>query len=477
MSAYKRINNSDVIVSPYIANKQWNFKACEFSQNAIQIYFGTNLTSSFSIDNDPISNGFYERLVYDSMNHLYYQNFSGSLLNNNLNLQSNNYQSSSIYRLSGSYYDYSKTGYISKYFPTSSNSQITVVSIPKSLFGTAVDPGTFNLTFPTTSISDDGNQNLYDTASVLVGNIFYEHGIAVIGHPDFQGLFPKPPLAVNNTLVVTNNNLSQSINIVNNDINRSGTLLTSSIQLSGSTDQIPYWNNNGDGTLTVNTVNPGTYEIYYTIQSYISGSCPLYLKSNLAKVKVLVNRPTTTTTTTTTTSTTTTTTTLAPTSTTTTTTTTTAAPTSTTTTSTTTTTTTLAPTTTTSTTTTTTTLPANYNITIVDRIASNNSNVSGAIGYSTDKGSTWTYLTGTFGYNANYITGSGGGLTIPYSSSLWIAVVDATYSNVTFDANTYPVNHYTGYCGTRVPVKINAVTSSLKIYVNIDDTSGVLSSC
>ena len=101
MSAYKRINNSDVVISPYIANKQWAFESYELPDNGIQIFFGSLMTESFSAENDPVTYGRYERLVYDSIDHMYYQNFSGSL-DITSNLHSTNYESASIYRASGS---------------------------------------------------------------------------------------------------------------------------------------------------------------------------------------------------------------------------------------------------------------------------------------------------------------------------------------------------------------------------------------
>jgi hypothetical protein len=288
MSAYKRINNSDVVISPYIANKQWAFESYELPDNGIQIFFGSLMTESFSAENDPVTYGRYERLVYDSIDHMYYQNFSGSL-DITSNLHSTNYESASIYRASGSYYDYSIAGYTYKNFPTGSGSQITVLSIPKNIYGTAVDPGTFVLSMSAAYIQDDGNQNLYITSGsqqYYIGNLFYEHGIGVITDQNYQNLFPKPPLAKNDYVYFRSYDSPKTISPLVNDIARSGTLDTGSIVLSGS--QASSFSNNGNGTLTLNNTTGGVLSVYYTVSESLNDACGGYLGSNKAKIVATV---------------------------------------------------------------------------------------------------------------------------------------------------------------------------------------------
>jgi hypothetical protein len=235
---------------------------------------------------------------------------------------------------------------------------------------------------------DDGNGNLYDISKNLggyisgsyfnaesyfltydpawnthVGNIFYAHGLATITEPDYQLMFPLPPLAYNDSATFLDTDSPKIINILANDVSRSCAIDTGSVVISGSNS--PYYTVNANGTLTLTTTTVGSYDVYYTVDSLCNSGCSM--TSNKAKVRVEVlgtgwrpidpycvqDTTTTTTTTTAAPTTTTTTTTAAPTTTSTTTSTTTVAPT--TTTSTTTSTTTVAPTTTTSTTSTTTT--------------------------------------------------------------------------------------------------------------------------
>jgi hypothetical protein len=288
MSAYKRINNSDVVISPYIANKQWAFESYELPDNGIQIFFGSLMTESFSAENDPVTYGRYERLVYDSINHMYYQNFSGSL-DITSNLHSTNYESASKYRASGSYYDYSIAGYTYKNFPTGSGSQITVLSIPKNIYGIAVDPGTFVLSMSAAYIQDDGNQNLYVNSGgqqYYIGNLFYEHGIGVITDQNYQNLFPKPPLAKNDYVYFRSYDSPKTISPLTNDVARSGTLVPGSIVLSGS--QASSFSNNGDGILTLNNTTGGVLSVYYTVSESLNDACGGYLGSNTAKIVATV---------------------------------------------------------------------------------------------------------------------------------------------------------------------------------------------
>jgi hypothetical protein len=302
MSAYKRITNSDVIINPYVANKKWDCDCNGLSENGIKIYFGTKLTGSFSKDSDPINYGKYERLVFDSINHLFYQEFSGSFLDDTLNLRSNNYANASIYRASGSYYNYGREGYIVKNFPSEVNSKITVISIPKDVYGFAVDPSTFAVSMSNINIVDDGNQNLYNVSGGLqehIGNIFYEHGMAIITNQLYQDVFPKPPAAKDDIVVFLTSYSPKTINVIVNDVSGSCPIVASTVELSGS--NASFYTNNLDGTITLNTTDPGNYNIQYTVNSLCDSGC--LLTSNYGNVFVDVVSPTTTTTTTTSTTT------------------------------------------------------------------------------------------------------------------------------------------------------------------------------
>ena len=358
MSSFKKLSKSDVTVVPYHANKQWNLSYCPYptSSTYLTIYKGTNIVNSvFSTENDPVTEGQYERLVYSQINQLYYQDYTASLNTHSL-ANSIYYESASVQRPTSSYFIYNDSANLISNFPTGSNEGIRVLSVNQDIYGNKLLPHNFILTSSAYNVSDDGYGNLYDV-STHIGNIFYAQGIIVITNQDYQLMFPLPPLAVNDTAYFLTATSPKIVYPLSNDSGRGGTLLTSSLSLSGSASELSYWTNNGDGTITLTTSLTGSYIAYYTVEaSYSCGN----IVSNKAKVTAIV-APVIPPTTTTTTSTTTTTTTPPPTTTTTTTTTsttsttTTPPPTTTTTTSTTTTTTTPEPTTTTTTTSTTTT--------------------------------------------------------------------------------------------------------------------------
>jgi len=354
MSSFKQLSRSDVTVVANQANKQWTLPYCPYptSSGYLTIYKGTNVTGAFSADNDPVTEGEYERLVYAQVNQMFYQTYTASLNTSSLMFTLNNYQSASQQRPTSSYFIYNDNDNLIVNFPTGAMDGIRVVAINQSVFGNKVLPGNFQLSSSAYNITDDAYGNLFDYSGskTHVGNIFYAQGLAIITNQDYQLMFPLPPLAKNDSGSFLTTDSPKTISASLNDDGRSGTLNTGSILLSGSASDLDYWSTGSNGTVLLTTTMAGTYTIYYTISAEVASSCPITLRSNKAKVTAVVTSPTTTSTTTTTT-------TLTPTTSTTTTTTTAPSTTTTTTTSTTTTTTTPPPTTTTTSTTTTTTTP------------------------------------------------------------------------------------------------------------------------
>jgi hypothetical protein len=315
MSSYKKLSKADVTNVPYAANKQWNlpYSCPSISNGYFNIYKGTYITGTFALDNyatDPFTNGQYERLVYNSINHLFYQSYSGSLLNTgSIMFNVDTYQSASQQRPTGAYFDYNTNPLLIKNFPTGTNAGIRVLSINQDIYGSKVLPYSFRLSSSVYYIIDDGNGNLYDAKgevddyiltsyisqsyfldalpdSTHIGNVFYAHGLAVITNPDYQTMFPLSPIAVNDTATFYTTE-SKTINILANDISRSCALDTGSVVLSGSNSV--YYTVNANGTITLNTTTIGTYDVYYTVNSLCSNGCSL--TSNQAKVNVNVIQP------------------------------------------------------------------------------------------------------------------------------------------------------------------------------------------
>lgn len=186
MSAFKNINRSDVVTVPYVANKNWSISSSLFNTYDIKLLSGKKATGSFDPLNEEIYNDEYQRLVFDSINHYFYQSYSGSLISTQSRMFTTHFFDESPYRPSGSYYDYGIAGYTHKDFPTSSNAEIKVISIGRSIVGESIKPGSLSIT-GSYNLTDDGGGNLYDNVN-LVGNIFYKHGLAIITNHVYQDI-------------------------------------------------------------------------------------------------------------------------------------------------------------------------------------------------------------------------------------------------------------------------------------------------
>ena len=184
MSAFKQFLSKDIKLVPFTVNKQFSFENSEFYADEDELYtykqfvgierfLGTNLSGSlFETATDPTtghSQSLYQRQVYDSVKELYYSNYISSSWGD---------PGTAIQReeISGSYntpsyYNYlSSTLTASRHFPTASNAELSVISIPSKLFGEYIQPKSFEFIYQDTSsarltVLDDGEGNLYSSAS------------------------------------------------------------------------------------------------------------------------------------------------------------------------------------------------------------------------------------------------------------------------------------------------------------------------
>jgi len=193
MSSFKKLSKSDVTVVPYYANKQWSFVSASYTSYSA-VYKGTNLTSSFASSSDPITAGQYERLVYNQINQLFYQDYITSLNTSSLMHSLNNYESASQQRPTSSYFIYNDNANFVNYFPTGANETIQILAINQEIYGNKILPNTFVLTSSAYVITDDGYGNLYNnkTTKNYVGSIFYAQGLAIITNQNSQSLFSSP---------------------------------------------------------------------------------------------------------------------------------------------------------------------------------------------------------------------------------------------------------------------------------------------
>ena len=130
MSAYKQLNRQDVYISDYQAQKSWQASGSLTSSYGIETLRGfSGSTPGYPYPNDYRKNR-YEKLVYDSIHHLYYSLTSGSI-----NTQGDMYYSGA--------YDVSFQSSLMLSESRKETSEVAVISIPKDVYGTKVVPGTF----------------------------------------------------------------------------------------------------------------------------------------------------------------------------------------------------------------------------------------------------------------------------------------------------------------------------------------------
>ena len=205
MSVYKPFTTSDLIVTPFEVNKSFTFTGSELTGSNVSIerYIGKNIQDNIWVSGSNLTGQSYienKQLVYNSIKQLYYSNFllspSGSLASTasfdstsfvpdfetaaNLGVLIGKQNTTNYYNSLSSTTDINRT------FPTESNSEIGIISIPSNLFGEYVKPGSFRFITRSGSITDDTNGNLiynstgFSAVNAHIGNIIYEHGMSII---------------------------------------------------------------------------------------------------------------------------------------------------------------------------------------------------------------------------------------------------------------------------------------------------------
>jgi len=205
MSSFKRLNKADITTVSYAANKRWSFAYTSTSPNDSYIVYYVGRNVPFNITGSTTTNGQYQSLIYDQINHLFYQSFSGSLLNTgSLMFNANTYESASSQRPTASYFNYNTNPLLIKQFPSSSGDTIEIYSINQNIFGSKILPGSFQISGSGTLIKDDGNGNLY-SSSVFIGNIFYAHGIIVKTNLNYTQIYTNATMSFQNEHIIYEN--------------------------------------------------------------------------------------------------------------------------------------------------------------------------------------------------------------------------------------------------------------------------------
>ena len=175
------LKGSDVTVTPIKLKYSNTIPSASLSSNNISLTVASN--QSFDYNNPSYGDNF---LLYRSVQGLYYMNYiTGSLLGSASGYEW--YPQSTA--ASGTFdNDF-------RYFPTASDAQVLVISIPRAKYGENVARASFSMSSSTYNIVDDGNGNLVDAAAsnVHVGNLLYNQGIGIITNVDYlYALTPVP---------------------------------------------------------------------------------------------------------------------------------------------------------------------------------------------------------------------------------------------------------------------------------------------
>jgi hypothetical protein len=150
----KPIQRDDIVVRRFKAFKTWSL-----DNTVVERYYGENITGSvFDPEVDETVNGKYPRLVYNSIKTLYYLNAE-----------------------TGSVLDFGYRKNLSSTDERVIEDSIVVLTIPPLYFGDGIKRESVTISDINDDIvlTDDGFSNLL-SGSEIVGNIFYEHGVAVI---------------------------------------------------------------------------------------------------------------------------------------------------------------------------------------------------------------------------------------------------------------------------------------------------------
>ena len=218
----KRLLKSDVILTPYEANKEFIFNIkgslpsnnCLTSSTDFTVYTGKKISTFFDKNIELQSFGQYQRLIYDQINKTYYQTYTGSLKTGS-NFDRIDLENLTSERSISKYQILEDDSKLVKNFPITENSIIKVIQISPKIISNKILENSIILSSSNYNIQDDGNGNLIDYSSSLnpyVGNVFYKSGNLVITNQNYVNLFPNHPTSFNKTYYFTESG-SKSINL------------------------------------------------------------------------------------------------------------------------------------------------------------------------------------------------------------------------------------------------------------------------
>jgi hypothetical protein len=200
MSAWKQFTTKDVTITPFTADKGFNYTGNSITGSTvgINIYGGRNVNYTSSAN---IQTGFEysssANSIYNSAKQLYYTNYltqsTGDVLITASVLPGVTKEDDYYYGPINSprFENYLQSSLQqNRYFPTSSGNNITTISVPTKLYGEKIIPTTFEFSYTGSGgqftgngilLKDDGEGNIISgSENTIVGQIFYSHGTIVL---------------------------------------------------------------------------------------------------------------------------------------------------------------------------------------------------------------------------------------------------------------------------------------------------------
>ena len=202
MSVYKDLSQREVNIREFHAYKEFTFTQADshVSGGDIRVQWSNKDTSIYYPSTPTGSGGFAGRSLYDSVNHLYYHKdyileysssnlYTGVVNTPRVDSGGNPLPWSLITTIYDPYHNFGPN-YSSTY--KNLGDSAVVISVPQEYFGERIKPGTVHVEDVTAGFTlvDDEKGNLYNSAESASfalsgngyhrGNVFYEHGIAVI---------------------------------------------------------------------------------------------------------------------------------------------------------------------------------------------------------------------------------------------------------------------------------------------------------
>jgi uncharacterized repeat protein (TIGR01451 family) len=282
----KRLLKSDVILTPYEANKEFTFNItgslpssnCLTGSSDFTIYTGIKSSTLFNKDLELQSFGQYQRLIYDQINKTYYQKYNGNLSTGS-NIDRVDLETLTNIRSTNKEQSLEDSQKIVKIFPTEEGDLIKVLQISPKIISNKILGNSINLTSPFYNIIDDGNGNLIDDnnySKPYVGNIFYKTGNIVITNQDYVGYFPSPPTGFNKTFYFTESG-SKSVDLSTCIGTGTEILDYSTVNVITGSNSFNY--NVSSSYLFITSSTVDDYYFYFNIKD-ITGNCSNYGKIN-----------------------------------------------------------------------------------------------------------------------------------------------------------------------------------------------------